>query len=198
MFGFLEPVCRQVCSPSFYGWLGQYFWPELLNNGLSLITTGVIATGATALLAVGGIYYCISHRTGQVQASTTPFAINSKEVPSVEQQEEQVQRLKDVQSDYEAESATRRNATTKELPPIEFQSAARPLQHMPKQQILAAYFKTHLAEKMKYMNPGYKAEVEQAAFQDLGLPSDGMVPTDPAKLLHYRTTMKGLGLNLNY
>jgi hypothetical protein len=233
MLGFLEPVCRQVCSQSYYNWLGQYFWPELLN-GSSLLaffteldTTGIIATGTVLLASAGGIYYCISHRNGEihVEESMTPIVQKDLETPTINVEDaqrllekqreeaaarllvqqrgeaEQAQRLREVQLAFEAETvASKRNANRRDPVDIQVleQPVARPRQGMPKQQILAAYFKTHLSEKMKYMNPGYKAEVEHDAFVDLGLPLDGMIPTDPAQLQHYRTTVKGLGLNLNY
>jgi hypothetical protein len=218
MLGFLEPVCRQVCSQSYYNWLGQYFWPELLK-GYSLVeffteldTTGIIATGTVLLASVGGLYYCISHRNGKVhiEESTTPpsqtSTINIEQAQQLllEQQKlerEQPQRLQEAQLALEAETvATRRNANRRD--PVGIQEPERtvalPRQGMPKQQILAAYFKTHLSVKMKYMNPMYTAEVEHDALVDMGLPLDGMIPTEPKQLQHYRNTLKGLGLNLNY
>lgn len=222
MLGFLEPVCRQVCSDTYYNWFGQYFWPELLNNGFSLVeffteldTTGVIATGTLLLASAGGLYYGISRRHGQIhiEESATPH-LTTTDVPTInmedakqllEQHQEEVEalqtrRLQEAQLALEAQMQT-----TKRTTPVDIQALAQPVtsvahskQHMPKQQILAAYFKTHLSEKMKYMNPSYKAEVEHDAFVDLGLPLDGIIPTEPAQLRHYRSTMQGLGLNLNY
>ncbi|MBI2792459.1 MAG: hypothetical protein HYX61_10920 [Gammaproteobacteria bacterium] len=228
MLGFLEPVCRQVCSDTYYNWFGQYFWPELLNNGFSLVeffteldTTGVIATGTMLLASAGGLYYCISRRNGQVHIEESATPLLTSDVPAISMEDaaqlleqhkeettrleaQQAQRLQEAQLALEAQmQATKRNVKTETLVDIQAlaqpaTSVAHPKQHMPKQQILAAYFKTHLSEKMKYLNPSYKAEVEHDAFVDLGLPLDGIVPTDPAELRHYRSTMKGLGLNLNY
>jgi hypothetical protein len=87
--------------------------------------------------------------------------------------------------------------------PVNIQALARPVQAVarapeerqtiPKGLILTEYFKTHLREKMLHKTT-QKAQVEDNVFAELGIPTDGLVPTDPNEISAYNAALDRLNL----
>lgn len=57
MLGFFEPVCRTICSPGVYNYLGQHFWPHLLNQSMNIAPVVIGAGIVTAGVAVAAVVY---------------------------------------------------------------------------------------------------------------------------------------------